>query len=367
MSTAAFQRHPANATIFMQELFSMDLDPKNCEGRGRERMLAMKNREGSRIRDSDGRNEVPAQFAMDEVLWAAWLYYEQGLKQDDVAEQLGVSRASVFNLLQRAREDGVVNISIDPTRTATMDLALELCELTGFSEWFILPPLRGGPPLHEQIGRLGARVLDKRIRSDDTIGVAWGRTVLALSKYISRVSRPNITVAQITGSSAATFDFSNIAERLNARVINLHAPGVVSSAPVKEILMAEPAIRDHFALLRQSTKSIFGVTQLVGETLLVKGGFMTEAELAAYRKLGAVGFASGFFLNIHGELVTSEFDERHITMPLDQLRAVPERICMGGGPNKVDAICALLRSGLANVMIVDERTAQMVRAAFRGG
>lgn len=36
--------------------------------------------------------------------------------------------------------------------------------------------------------------------------------------------------------------------------------------------MAEPTIRDHLSLLRQCTKSIFGVTQLAGEALLVQGG-----------------------------------------------------------------------------------------------
>ena len=51
-----------------------------------------------------GRRAVPAQFGMDEVLWAAWLYYEQGQKQDRIAEELGISRASVFNLLQKARD-----------------------------------------------------------------------------------------------------------------------------------------------------------------------------------------------------------------------------------------------------------------------
>lgn len=320
-----------------------------------------------------GRRAVPAQFGMDEVLWAAWLYYEQGLKQDQIAEQLGISRASVFNLLQKARDEGVVSIAIDPTRIAQADLALKLCEASGLAECFVLPLVKDRLSVHEQIGHLGARVLEKRLHADDTLGVAWGRTVLALSTMLAPVRYPNVTVAQITGSSAATFDFSpvlctsNIAGRLNARCVNLHAPGVVSSPHVKEILMAEPAIREHFSLLKQCTKTIFGVTQLSGVTLLVKGGFMTQAELQSYRDLGAVGFAAGYFFNAAGEIVTSAFDERHITMPLEDLRAVPERICVGGGAEKVGAICAMLRAKMANILIVDEETAQAVLAELTAG
>lgn len=345
--------------------------PKFAIERGKKATIEMKKANAPEIKNAAGRRDIPAQFAMDEVLWAAWLYYEQGLKQDEVAEQLGISRATVFNLLQKARDEGVVSIAIDPSRIARIDLALDICALTGLSECFVLPNLRERATLHEQIGHLGARVLERRLRSHDTIGVAWGRTVLALSKSLSWISFPHITVAQTTGSSAATFDFSpvlctsNIAERLSARAVNLHAPGVVSSPHVKDILMAEPTIRDHFSLLRQCTKSIFGVTQLAGETLLVQGGFMTEAEIAAYRDLGAIGFASGFFFDADGQIVTSEFDERHITMPLEDLINVPERVCVGGGPEKVSAVIAMLRAKLANVMIMDETTANKVRDAFR--
>lgn len=320
--------------------------------------------------DQKPRRPIPPQFGMDEVFWAAWLYYEKGQKQDQIADQLGISRASVFNLLQKARDEGVVNISIDPSRIARADLSLQLCERSGLAECFILPRGKQTEGLHRQIGHLGARVLESRLHSADTIGVAWGRTVLALSEHLATVHQPNVTIAQITGSSAATFDFSpvlctsNIAERLLARCVNLHAPGVVSSPKVKDMLMQEPAIREHFALLRQCSKTVFGVTQLNGETLLVTGGFMAESEVQVYRDLGAVGFASGYFFAADGRIVRSEFDERHITMPLDDLLAVPERICVGGGPEKVTAISAMIRAGIASVLVTDEATAQGVVAGW---
>ena len=322
---------------------------------------------------ASGRRTVPSRFAMDEVLWAAWLYYEQGQKQEQIADQLGISRASVFNLLQKARDEGIVNISIDPSRIARADLSLELCEISGLAECYILPNPRNPAALHHEIGHLGARVLEARLLPEDTIGVAWGRTVLALSQHLNAVSYPNITVTQVTGSAAATFDFSpvlctsNIAERLSARCVNLHAPGVVSSAHVKDILMNEPEIRNHFDLLRHCSKSIFGVTQLTGETLLVQGGFMAETELAAYRALGAAGFAAGYFFDVDGTIVRSEFDERHITMELDDLLNVPERICVGGGPEKVDAMCGMLHARLANVLVTDEETARRLVQACKAG
>ncbi len=42
---------------------------------------------------------------------AAWLYYTHGLRQDEVAQKLNISRASVATYLRRARESGIVSIS----------------------------------------------------------------------------------------------------------------------------------------------------------------------------------------------------------------------------------------------------------------
>ena len=124
--------------------------------------------------------------------------------------------------------------------------------------------------------------------------------------------------------------------------------------------MEEPAIKSHFTLLSQCTKSLFGVTPISGKTLLVQGGFMTEAELQSYRDLGAVGFASGYFFDNDGNIVRSEFDSRHITMPLEDLQEVPERICVGGGPGKAEAICGMLKTRLASVLVTDAATAQEI-------
>ena len=324
-------------------------------------------------RTGNGHNAIPGQFAMDKVLWAAWLYYEQRLKQDEVAKQLNISRASVFNLLQKARDEGVVTIAIDPARTAQIKLALNLCKHASLRECFILPASAAGIPITEEIGHLAARVLETRLKENDTIGVAWGLTVLNLSRMLTPARLPGVSVVQTTGSSLATSDFSpvlctsNIAAKLNARAVNLHAPGVVSSPNVKDVLMAEPTIREHFNLLRQCSKIIFGVTQLVGPTLLTEGGFMTASELQNYIDRGAIGFASGYFYDMAGQIIRTEFDDRHITMAIEDLRQAPERICIGGGLKKADAILGMLRAGLANILVVDEQTAQALLAKLESG
>ena len=44
---------------------------------------------------------APAQFGMDPVLWAAWLYYQEGLTQEEVARRIGVGRTTGARLSVR--------------------------------------------------------------------------------------------------------------------------------------------------------------------------------------------------------------------------------------------------------------------------
>ena len=319
------------------------------------------------------RTPPASQLAADPVFWAAWLYHERGLKQDEVAAVLGCSRASVFNLLQRARDERIVTVSLDSTRLQQCELAFDLANAGGLAECHLLPAIDSDADLYDSLGLFGARLLEPRITDDEVLGVSWGRTVLALSKALSTLARPGVTVAQLNGSAMATYDFSpefctsNIARRLNARCVNLLAPGLVSSPDVKSLLMKEPIIREHFRLLRQCTKSLFGVTHLGGDTLLDGSGFMTEAQLEGYKRRGAVGFASGYFFDIDGTIIRQHFDERHIVMPLKDFLKVDERICIGGGPTKTEAIVGMLRAGLVSVLVTDDATAAAVLALLRSG
>ena len=73
------------------------------------------------------------------VIEAAWLYYHDGLNQTDIAAQLGVSRATVVNYLQEAKERGFIRISLDPKAFTTHRLAQELRECFGLTAAFVVP------------------------------------------------------------------------------------------------------------------------------------------------------------------------------------------------------------------------------------
>lgn len=285
------------------------------------------------------------------------------MTQEEVADRLGVSRASVVNFLQEARDRGVVTIAVAPDHLQNVRASRELSRRFGLSSCVVIPNDGGRLPEYERIGRAGARLLVELLEPNDILGVSWGRTVLALSAALAQVSMPGVSVVQITGSAMGTFEFSpelcttNIANRLGARCINLHAPGIVSRPEVKKMFMQEPALVEQFKLIRSCDKILFGVANLSSASTAVRSGYMTGEKLKPYVAGGAIGVMAGRFFDAEGEPVLGPLDEQMIGLTLREIAKIPERICVAGGPDKVQAIEAMLRGGYATVLVTDEQTA----------
>jgi DNA-binding transcriptional regulator LsrR (DeoR family) len=306
---------------------------------------------------------VPVEFGGDLLVWAAWLYYEEQMTQEEVAERLGVSRATVINFLQEAREQGIVSISIGAEHLQSVRIARRLATRYGLASCLVVP--RGHPdtPDYEQIGRAGARLLTQILGPDDVLGVSWGRTVLALSNALPAMSLPHVSVVQITGSAISTEDFSpefctsNIANRIGARCVNLHTPGIVSRPSVKVTLMAEPTVMQQFAVIRSCNKVLFGVAGVDARSMSLLSGYLTAEASRPYLERGAAGVLAGRFVGRDGGPVTGGLDDRMIGLTLDEIKQIPERICVAGGAGKVAAIDATLRGGYATVLVTDEAAA----------
>ncbi|HEY1386869.1 MAG TPA: sugar-binding transcriptional regulator [Dongiaceae bacterium] len=300
----------------------------------------------------------------DPIVWAAWLYYEERMTQEEVADRLGVSRASVVNFLQEARDRGVVTIAVASEHLQSVRISRELCRQFDLASCVVIPGGDGRLPVYERIGRAGARLLSEILEPNDMLGVSWGRTVLALSTALAQVKLPHVSVVQITGSAIGTFEFSpelctsNIANRLGARCINLHAPGIVSRPEVKKLFMQEPALVEQFKLIRSCNKILFGVAGLGSASTALRSGYMTPEKLRPYQAGGAVGVMAGRFFDRDGEPVLGPLDEQMIGLTLREIAKIPERICVAGGSDKVEAIHAALRGGYATILVTDETTAQ---------
>ncbi|WP_299999112.1 sugar-binding transcriptional regulator [uncultured Cedecea sp.] len=310
--------------------------------------------------------DVPVEFDGNPLIWAAWLYYEEGMTQQAIADLLHVSRTSVVKMLQAARDEGIVSISVAPQHLGAVRGARELKARYQLETVIVVPDDGGVGQDYERIGRAAGRYLASVIKPEDILGVCWGKTVLAMSETVPEMTLPNLTIVQAAGSAMGAYESSterctaNIAVRLHARSVNLHAPGIVSSYALKEALMAEKSIKEKFSLLHSCSKIVFGMADLGSQSMAFASGYLEREDAQPYLHNGAIGMAAGRFFDASGQAVLGELDNKMIGITLEKLTQIPERICIAGGKDKVAALHALLSGGNATVLVTDESTALML-------
>ncbi|MGE0725203.1 MAG: sugar-binding domain-containing protein, partial [Alphaproteobacteria bacterium] len=84
--------------------------------------------------------------------------------------------------------------------------------------------------------------------------------------------------------------------------------------------------------------------------------------LARVRRAGGAGEILGHFFDARGRPVDTDVSRRTLSLTVEELRG-RNIVAIAGGAAKVDALRAVLASGLARGLITDERTA----GALAGG
>ena len=307
---------------------------------------------------------MPLRYGDDPYVWACWLYYEDRMTQGDIADAMGISRATVNSYLAEARERGIVNISIEPGRLASLTVAQEIKHHFGLADCLVVPSDDSARPLIERLGAAGAQALQRLLKSGDTLAVSWGRTVLAVGERASAPGLQDVTVVQATGGTRATFAYtpelcaSSIAEAVGGRLINISAPAIVTNPEVRDLLLREPLIEGQFDILARANKALFGISSLRPNSTIHTSGFFESVSLQDYLARNAVGVIAGRFIDGHGRAITGPLDDRTIGISLETLKNIGLRIAIAGGFDKVPAILAALRGGYVNMLITDAATAR---------
>ncbi|WP_082930603.1 bifunctional sugar-binding transcriptional regulator/dihydroxyacetone kinase subunit DhaK [Rhizobium bangladeshense] len=309
---------------------------------------------------------IPLRYGDDPYVWACWLYYEDGMTQGDIAETMGISRATVNSYLADARARGIVNISIEPSRLSSLTIAQELKRHFGLHDCLVVPSDDNARPLIERLGAAGAQALQKLLKSGDTLAVVWGRTIMAVGEQASIHGLQDMTVVQATGGTSATFDYTPelcaaaFADAVDARLINIASPAIVSSATVRDMLLREPLIDRQFEALSRANKVIFGIASMRPNSTIHTSGFFESVSLQDYLAKDATGVVAGRFIDGHGRPVAGLLDDRTVGISLDLLKKINMRIAVAGGFDKVPAILAALRGGYVSVLITDAATGRGV-------
>lgn len=295
---------------------------------------------------------------------AAWLHYAAGMTQADVAARLGVSNVKAHRLITRANESGAVKVTIDGDVAECILLEAALSRRYGLSCCEVIPELHEvGLPLRA-LGIAGAHFLQREIaaRQGGTIGIGHGRTLAAVVAEMPRMDAGKVRFVSLLGGvtrdyTANPYDvIHRLAERTGAVSYVMPLPFFANTAEDREVLLAQRGVREVFDLAAHADLMIVGIGTVLPDAQLVASQMIEPAEIREVRDLGGQGEVLGHFFDQAGKSVETSLAARTVAPELADLTG-RRIVAIAGGLEKVEAIRAVLNSGLLSGLITDEATA----------
>ncbi len=298
------------------------------------------------------------------LLTVANLYYLQNRTQAQIAERLKISRPHISRLLKRARQEGIVTISIRSPFEHSPALAGELVSFFPLRDAVVVPAGEGAAG---RVAEAAAAYLSSRLPRDGVLGVSWGRTVRLVADNLSRGSHRSIEVVPLVGGMGSVGDEIHANEiarraamRLGGRYYVLNAPALAETPRAQAMLVRDPAVRDILGRAKRADVALVGIGGIVPGSTLVKSGYLQPDHLHRLKACGAVGDICSRYFCLDGSPCPASLDARVVGIELQDLRRVPWVVAVAAGGEKAGAILGALRGRYVNVLITDEATARLV-------
>ena len=333
---------------------------------------------------------------------AASMYYVQGETMEVIAHHLRVSRSTVSRLLARARQEGVVRVTlvqpggagslegrmtqafgvrthIVPVREGTTEIhrlqqvaSVAAAHMVDLIEALAEQAGNGGPQAQDPAGSGGEGPVQGRGSGGVVVGVAWGTTMSEVSAALPPRSVPGLTVVQLNGASdpvregpSAGEVLSRMRLSLGARTISFPVPAFFDHVATREAMWSERSVKRVLAVTRRASLAVFGVGALDAlngalPSQVYEGGHLTARDQAVLRRQNVVGDVCTVLLRSDGSWRDVTLNARATGPTPAQLSRIPRRLCVAAGTGKARALLAALRARTATDLIVDDATARAV-------
>ena len=298
---------------------------------------------------------------------AATLYYIEDHTQAEVAQKLGLQRSRVVRLLKRAKDEGIVEITIHPHPGLNLSLESEIKERFGLQEVLLASDQHDEAVQRMLVAQMVAHYLTRRLQDNMTVAVGMGRNIGAIPNYLANVAPRACRFISALGGSPQIDSLMNpdevarlLAEGFGGTSESLYAPAYVESPAIRDLFMSHETIQHTLQKARQADIALVGIGDAHDRSAVVQIGCFTSGEMRLLRQAGAVGDILGFFFDIHGQPVADGMQHRVVGLSAEDLRRIPCVLAVASEGEKVQAILGALRTGLVQVIATSTHNAREI-------
>ena len=316
---------------------------------------------------------MDSKFDVSLMVKVAQMYYQDGMKQEEIARELQISRSLISMILTEAKDVGIVEINIRDPLVNNDVLSKEYENIFSLKKCAIVPTaIQDSDNLRKLITQRAIDIFNQEIDSEFNIGVAWGRTCYEfISNYKPDKILRDVNIIPLIGGSSQNAHYFQLnemvrlfAEKINGEPSFIHAPAINSSLEEKEFFFNSSSMQPILEKWSNIDIVISGIGTLPDFNNSDRETYMGESEI--YKQLDkseAVGDICARYFNIKGEFIKDASYERILGIPIENLKKSKTIICVASGIEKVNSILGALRTNIVDIFITDEHTAKYVLKA----
>lgn len=298
----------------------------------------------------------------------ATLYYDEGKKQSDIANQLDLSQSFVSRALSRCMKEGIVKITIVQPSNVYINIEAALQQKYGLSQAIIVDVPEGASEesIKRAIGSAAAHYMQTSLPANALVGVsAWSGTIREMVEQSHPLNIKAKGVVQllggvgVNGNAQASMLTHSLAGMLNCKAYLLPSQSIERTVDYKASLLKTEEVSSVVNLFSQVDFALVGIGMLEPSHLLKSSGNYYKDEMVEdLAARGAVGDICLHYFNEQGEPVLGADEDPVIGMELNDVKACPRVVALAGGMDKLAAIKGALRGGYLDILIIDIQTAK---------
>ncbi len=287
----------------------------------------------------------------------AWYYYMENYTQQNISHLLGISRARVIHLLEKARQDGIIKFMIRQESDRHMQLEQNLIKHFHLNDAFVVPPAETLSDLNESMAQAAAMYIGNRLEENSFLNMGYGDTPSRILNHLAKNVEKPINVVSLTGGVNYYLPnaYSNV---FNAKLYLIPSPLLLSTAEMRNAMTEEPSVQEIRRMVNLSSMSVVGIGGMAEDATILRNGILSKNDFTVLGMQGAVGDILSHFIDKDGNPISTNVESRLMSTDLNDLRKMENVIGVAGGPSKVKSIQAVLAGGYLDVLITDETTAQ---------
>lgn len=290
------------------------------------------------------------------------MYYLEDLSQNEIANQLFISRPQVSKLISKAKKNNIISVQINDPFSEENQVADQLKKRYHLDNAVVVDTR--GKSCTEELETLAKNIsitLTSFVSNGSVIGISAGYTVAACSKYTNIYNCKDLMfVPLIAGQSFegenwyANVNCQRFGTRLQGKYMVLNTPLIVSSKERIE-LEGNKAVKPVLDCYNDLDVILLGIGQTTPRSTLGKCPISKEEINWAYEH-GVKAIIGASFIDAGGNEMLDTQSDFFIGIKAPQIKKCKSVIAVAIGIDKVEAIKATLKGEYVNVFCTNLAT-----------